>query len=194
MTTNVVTPANLVQGPADVYAGGFGATEPADSAVATAPGAGWTGVGGTQGGVTAEIDNTYDQLTVDQLVDPVGARLTKRQIQVTLKLAEATLENLNLVLNNLLTMGSGTGYATADLQTTTSATQPTYAALLIDGWAPALATGAAARRRIIVRKVLSQAKVQFSYQMQNNNVYDCTLTAFYVSQSISPIHIVDQTA
>lgn len=191
---NTITPGNLVQGPADVYYGAFGTTEPADAAVGTAPGAGWTGIGGTQGGVNFEVDNTYDQQTVDQLIDPVGARLTKRAIQVTFKIAEATLTNLNLAMNSLMTQGSGTGYSTSDPQTTTSATQPTYSALIVDGWAPALAGGGAARRRVIVRKVLSQAKVQLTYNMTGNAVYDITWTAYYVSPSIPPFHVVDATS
>lgn len=194
MPANVISPANIVQGPADLYTGTFGVTEPTDTNVNVVPGAGWTGIGGTQGGVNFEVDNTYDQITVDQLIDPVGARLTKRQIQVTFKLAEATLANLQLSMNQLMTQGSGANYATSDPQTTTSATQPTYTALLVDGWAPTLASGAAARRRLIVRKALSQAKVQFAYTLQNNAVYDITFTAYYVSPSISPFHITDQTA
>lgn len=191
-----VTPANLTQGPATVYYGAFGTTEPADSngGVTGAPGAGWTDIGATQGGVTVEVDNTYTEQVVDQLVDPVGARLTKRVIQVTFKVAETTLTNLNTAMNSLMTQASGSGYATADPQTTTSATQPTYTALIIDGWAPTLSSGAAARRRIIVRKLLSQVKTQLSYNMQSNAVYDLTWTAFYVSPSIAPFHIIDATA
>lgn len=191
-----ITAVNICQGPATVYYGAFGATEPADSnaGVTGAPGAGWTDIGGTQGGVVFELDNTYDQITVDQLIDPIGARLTKRMIQVTFKVAETTLNNLNVAVNNLMTQASGTGYATADPQTTTSATQPTYSALIIDGWAPTLSSGSAARRRIIVRKVLSQAKIQMTYNMATNNQYDLTWTAYYVSSSISPFHVIDATA
>ncbi len=195
MSANVITPGNLTQGPADLYIAVFGTTEPADSSggVTSAPGAGWTGLGGTQKGVHFEVDSTYDQQVVDQLVDPVGARLTKRAISITTSLAETTLTNLNNALNSLLTQGSGSGYATGDLQTTTSATQPTYAALIIDGWAPLLSSGAAARRRIIVRKVLSQTKAVLNYDMPDNVTYDCTWTAYYVSASIPPFHIIEAT-
>lgn len=189
-----VTPGNLVQGPATLYTGAFGVTEPTDANVTSAPGAGWTDVGATTGGVHFEIDSTYTDQKVDQLVDPAGARLTARKITVQTKLAEATLTNLNLAMNSLITSGAGAGYATADPQTTTSATQPTYAALCIDGWAPVLASGAAARRRVIVRKVLSVAKAQLTYDMTNQAVYDVTFTAYYVSPSIAPFHIVDQSA
>lgn len=190
-----VTPANLVQGPATVWTGSYGTSAPADSAVTSAPGAGWADVGGTQGGVMSEVDNTYTQQVVDQLVDPVGARLTKRAISVTTQLAEATLANLQLITNQLVTLGVQSGYTTADLQTTTSATQPAYTTLIIDGWAPTAGTSEiACRRRVIVWKVLAQAKVSLAYEMEKNAVYNVTWVAYYVSPSISPIHYVDQTS
>jgi hypothetical protein len=189
-----ITPGNLVQGPATLYWGAFGAAEPADSAVGTDPGVAWTDVGGTTGGVTFEVDTTYADLTVDQLIDPVGARLTKRAITLSTKLSELTMSNLNLAMNSLATITPGTGFTAMDPQTTTSATQPTYSALLLDGWAPALAAGGAARRRVIVRKVLSAAKITLTYDMTNQAVYELTWTAYFVSPSIPPFHIIDQTA
>lgn len=192
-----VTPANITQGPATVYTAAFGSTEPADSnaAIINPPAAPWTDIGGTQGGVVFEVDNTYTAQDVDQLVDPVGARLTKRAMTCTFKIAETTLNNLNVAaMNSLMTPSSGVGYTTSDPQTTTSATQPTYIALILDAWAPTLPTGAAARRRIILRKCLSQAKIQFAYNMQNNAVFEVVFTLYYVSSSISPFHVAEQTA
>jgi hypothetical protein len=191
-----VTPTNIVQGPATLYWGTFGTTEPADSnaGVIAAPGGGWTDFGGTQGGVGLEVDSTYGKINVDQLVDPVGARLTARMITVTATLVEATLNNLYQVMNGQAVQSSGTGYATLDPTTTTSATQPTYSGLIIDGWAPTLSSGAAARRRLIVRKVLSEAKVSEKYTLTDQVQYAVTWTAYYVSPSIAPFHIIDQTA
>ena len=191
-----LTPYNLTQGAATVYTGAFGTTEPADSAVASTPGAGWTDVGITADGTSTllEIDLTYGDQGADQLVDAVGARLTKRTVQVTLSLAETTLTNLQLALNQMATIGVNTGYSTLDPITATSATQPTYTALLIDGWAPTLSTGAAARRRIIVRKALTASKIALEYEKSKAAVYACTFTAYYISSSIGLFHIADQTA
>lgn len=180
--------------------GAFGATEPLDSAitpngVTTPPSsANWTYAGGTDGGVSFEIDTTYVDLQVDQVIMNVGARLTDMKMMVTTKLAEMTLSNLNSVLNSISTTGSGSGYSTLDVPVGSAATQPTYAALIIDGWGPTLNTGLPARRRIIVRKVLSQVKVAMMYDKKGQAAYDVTWNAFFVSSSIAPIHITDQTA
>lgn len=190
-----INPSNLVQGPAILWFGAFGAVEPLDTAIGTAPNpAVWTDSGATQGGVTWELDDTMEDQVVDQVPMPVGARLTKRALTVTAKLAEASLNNLALAMNHAVTQGSGTGYATLDPVETTSATQPTYTALIVDGWAPLLSSGAAARRRLIVRKTLSQPKIQLAYAMSGNGVYDVTWTGYYVSSSIVAFHTVDQTA
>ncbi|GAB2695894.1 phage tail tube protein [Kitasatospora kifunensis] len=193
-----VNAANLVLGPARLYVAPFGSTEPLDSAVTpngptNPPSSPWTDVGGTDGGVTFETDNTYTDLQVDQLTMMVGSRLTAMKMTVTAKLSEMTLTNLNAALNNISTLSVQTGYTTMDIPVGTSSTQPAYAALLIDGWAPTLATGAPALRRIIVRKVLSQVKASLSYDKKTQQSLDCTFTAYYVSGSIAPVHIVDQT-
>jgi hypothetical protein len=194
-----VNAANLVLGPARLYVAPFGSSEPADSAVtpngpSTPPSSPWTDVGGTDGGVTFETDNTYTDLSVDQIIMNVGARLTEMKMTVTSKLSEMTLANLQTSLNNIGTTGSGSGYATLDIPVSSAATQPTYAALIIDGWAPMLSSGAPALRRVIVRKVLSQVKASLAYDKKTQQALDVTFTAYYVSNSITPVHIVDQQA
>lgn len=195
-----ITVNNLVLGPAHLYVGAFGSTEPADSAVtpsgtstppATPP---WYDVGGTDGGVTFEADTTYTDLQVDQVIMPVGARLTGLAMQVTTKMSEMTLTNLQTALNSITTTSSGSGYETSDIVVGTAATQPTYAALIIDGWAPMLSTGQPALRRVIVRKVLSKAKVQFMFDKKTQQSLDVTLDAYYVSSSVNPVHVIDQQA
>jgi hypothetical protein len=194
-----INAGNLVVGPARLYVAPFGSTEPADSAVtpngpSNPPGAPWTDVGGTDGGVTFEVDNTYTDLQVDQLTMMVGARLTEMKITVTAKLSEMTLGNLNLALNSISTIGSGTGYSTLDIPVGSTSTQPAYAALMIDGWAPTLASSNPALRRVIVRKVLSEVKASLVYDKKTQQGLACTFTAYYVSSTIAPVHLVDQTA
>jgi hypothetical protein len=195
-----VNPNNICQGPAVVYWNAFGAAEPPDTnAAVTQPpyitgSSAYTDLGGTTGGVTFQVSHTYGDIKVDQLVDPVGARLTGRTIQVTFGLLEATMQNLYLALNQVANQNILTGVSTLDPITTSSATQPTYISLIVDGWAPTLGTGIAARRRIIVRKVLNDVKATAKYDMTNQVTWDCTFTAFYVSSTISPFHIQDQTA
>lgn len=194
-----VTEANLVLGPARLYVAALGSTEPADSTVTpngptTPPSSPWVDVGGTDGGVTFEVDTTYTDLAVDQIIMNVGARLTEMKMSVTAKLSEMTLANLTTALNSITSTGSGSGYTTADITVTSAASQPTYAALIIDGWAPRLSTGVAALRRVIVRKVLSQAKVMLAYDKKTQQGYECTFNAYFVSNSINPVHVIDQVA
>ena len=195
-----VNPQNLVLGPCQLYMSLFGAAEPADSAitpngVTTPPNSSvWTDAGGTSGGVTLGIDGTLTNLTVDQIIMDVGARLTGLAATVATKMAEMSLANLNAALNFIMTIGGGSGYATADLQVGSAATQPLYAALIVDGWAPTLNTGAPARRRAIVRKVLATPKISLNYDKSTQQSNDVSWSAFYVSPSVSPVHIVDQLA
>ena len=180
-----------------MYAGAFGTTEPTDASITPSPGppgAGWSDVGGTDGGVLFEIDGTYTDLQVDQIIMKVGARLTDLNAMVTTQLSEMTLANINLAMNSIMSLGSGSGYATADLNVTSAASQPTYAALIIDGWAPTLSTGASARRRVIVRKVLSTPKVKLTADRKTQQAVETSLNTYFVSNSIVPVHIVDQQA
>ena len=187
-------------GPARLYVGGFGATEPLDSAVTpngymTPPNPSiWTDVGGTDGGVTVEIDSTYTGLSVDQIIMEVGARLTELKMSVTAKLSELTLANMNFALNQVATIAVNTGYSTLDIPVGSSATQPTYAAIIVDGWAPYTSGGTPALRRVIVRKVLSQTKIGLAYDKKTQQAFDCAWQAYYVSSSITPYHQIDETS
>lgn len=189
-----VTVSNLILGPGTMYTGAFGAVEPLDSAVNLAPAtSSWTDVGGTLNGLAISIDQQYTELTVDQLVDSIGRRLTKREFAITTQLAEPTLANLSIALNgSTQTSGaitSGGTYQTAEPLFATSATQPTYIAMLIDGYAPQ-----SFRRRAIFRRVLSTAKVDTSMDKAKQTVFTVTFNGHYVSSAISPIHVVDQVS
>lgn len=182
------TVTNLIQGPATLYIGAFGAAEPEDTAVATPPvSPAWKDCGGTSGGLTLSINQTYSQLSVDQIVDTPESRLTGRVITVATSLAEGTLTNLKTVLNG----GTVTDDAVAHTQTydpdiADSATQPDYAAIIFDGWAPALL-----RRRVVVRKVLSTAEVGIAYTKDGQTLFPVTFTAHYVDSTTPLFHVCD---
>lgn len=185
-----VTATNIVQGPATMYTGAFGAIEPLDTAVNSVPASSaWTDVGGTNDGVKMSIDQTYVELEVDQIVDRVGSRLTKRDFTISTTLAEPTLTNLSLVLNGG-TAASGSGYSSFEPSFASSATQPTYKALLFDGWAPG---NGEFTRRAIVRKVLSVKATELAYTKDKMTVFAAEFAGHYVSASIAPLHVVDET-
>jgi hypothetical protein len=185
-----VTTTNLVQGPATVYYGDYGAVEPEDSSVGSAPaGSAWTDLGGTSDGVTITIEQEYSELTVDQLVDRVESRITGRTMKVATNLAEATLTNLSYAINGG-TSASGSGWASLDPDTSASATQPTYFALIVDGYAP----GTDKRRRFILRRGLNvSGSVEMAYKKDGQTLIPIEVTAHYVSSSVTPFHIVDET-
>lgn len=193
MAQNVVTVINLVQGPADLYVGAFGAAEPTDALVNTAPAtSSWTGIGGTMGGVNITVNQTFSALTVDQLVDTPATRLTARDFQVKTTMAEPTLINLGIAFNDV-TATSAAGWSAIEPQATVSAVTPTYRALIVDGQAPGSATDAF-NRRIIVRKAVSMDNVTYDYAKETQAGVPVTFRGHYVSTAILPWHIVDQTS
>lgn len=181
-----VTSTNLILGPASLYYGEVGATEPSN--IATAPASGdWTDVGGTLDGVNIAINAEYTEMMVDQIVDRVGSRLTSRAPAVETNLAEGTLTNLAWAMNNSAPVtGSGSTHI-LELDQTDSGEEPLYKALIIDGRAPG-----GKRRRIIIRKTLSTENVEFAYKKDEQTVFAATFTGHYVSSSIKPIKIIDQ--
>jgi hypothetical protein len=188
-----VTVSNLIMGPGTLYYGTFGAAEPADAQINTTPAASaWTDTGATDGGLAISVAQTLTMLACDQVIDTVGRRLTARDITLTTSLAEPTLANLALSLNS--TIGAtGANYATYEpAYSGPSASQLPYNALIVDGFAPAVVANA--RRRIVMRRVLSDTKVDFSYDKAKQTLLSVTFAAHYVSNSIAPIHICDQTA
>lgn len=194
----MINPQNIVMGPAFVYWAPYGSTEPAYGALTSPPSSAvWTDVGGIADGtsVLLEIEHSLTDLAVEQLIDRVGARVTKRVIQLTAALNEATLQNMNLAMNQLLTISPGSGYTVADLQTGITSVQPQYMALIIDGYAPTTGTAEiACRRRAILRKALSSSKVDLESEKTKQTIYNTTWSVFWVSSSISPVEIIDQTA
>lgn len=189
-----VTVTNLVQGPATLYTGAFGATEPAETAVGIAAdpgGPAWTDMGGTDGGVDMEVAQTFSELEVDQVIDRVGSRATKRDMSVKTSLAEPTLENWAVAMN-AGSVTSATGVKTLDPVSDTSITQPNYRALLLDAWAAGVKANGSPRRRILVRKVLSTAGIGSSYTKEKKTLIPITWMAHYVTSSIKPFRIVDE--
>jgi len=180
--------SNLIMGPGTLYEAPFGSTEPADTAVATAPASPWADLGGTSDGVQLAVNQEYTPLTVDQVVDTVGRRLTSREFTIATNLAEPTLDNLAIALNAAdATVTSGAGFRKLTPTNDTSASQPVYRALMFDGFAPEGLT-----RRVIGRRMLSTGNVEFAYSKADQTVFTVTFAGHYVSDSIAPYVVVDE--
>lgn len=184
-----VDTTNLIQGPGTLYKGAFGATEPTDTAVnAVPPASSWTDMGGTQDGVKLTVDQTYSELEVDQITLRVGSRLTKQDFMIETSLAEATLTNLSISLNGG-TSASGSGYESFEPNVTSSATQPNYFAVILDGYAPEQL-----RRRIIGRRMLNTESSELAYTKDKQTLIPVKFAGHYVSSVIAPFHITDQVS
>ena len=191
-----ITPLNICMGPANLYWGPFGSVEPTYLNLTSTPASPWTDVGAIADGtsVLLEVDQTYTEISAEQTIDPLGARLTKRTIQVTASLEEVTLNNMTLAMNQLANTSVQTAYSVLDPVTGSAQSQPVYTALIIDGWAPtAGTTETSCRRRIVIRKCLSNSKVDIEYEKSKPSIFACVWTAYYVSGTIAPFEITDQT-
>jgi hypothetical protein len=184
-----VTPGNLAMGPGTLYVGAYGAVEPDDGAVSAAPSSAvWTDVGATMGGISLVVTAEYKKLDVDQLPMSPESRRTSLTVQVKTKMAEVTLENLKYALNAAdgdVSSGSGYSKYTPDLDD--SSASPTYRAVIFDGLGPG-----GKNRRVIVRKVLSQASIEASASKEDQQSFEVTLDAHYVSSAIKPYAIIDE--
>jgi len=186
-----VTVTNLIQGPADMYHGWFDtATEPASSAVNTAPpvSAGWTDVGGTLDGVSLEVAIDWSELAVDQLVDVPGRRMTKRDMMVKTQMAEGTLTNLTRSMNGG-TSATGTGWASYEPNMDNSAVDPEYSAIIVNGIADN-----SRRRQIIARRTLQTENLEAAYKKDEQWVIPGSFSTHYVSSIIPPFKITDATS
>jgi hypothetical protein len=177
-----VTSTNLIQGPATLYQAAFGTAEPVS--VATVPAAPWVDLGGTQGGIELMTTDTYSVLDVDQIIYEVERRRTKRVVHFKTILAEATLTNLAIALNNTAPTA---GVFTPDDGLV--AFNPPYGAVILDGIAPG-----GFKRRLILRKVLSTDVVGMAYKKDGQTLVPVTFTAHWISSSIRPYVATDATS
>lgn len=189
---------NLTMGVGYLYIAAFGATEPADGQVHAVPASGtWTNLGYTKEGVTLSFEQEYQELEVDQLADVPGSRLIKRVMTIQTNLAETTLENFQRALNtdgtltqNASSAGTGSsGTDTFEPGDALPSTAPTYQALIFDGIAP---NGLV--RRVIARRCLQVGSFESSYTKDGETIFPVEFKLHYVSSSIKPYKIVDQTA
>ncbi len=185
-----VVTTNLIQGQGWLYHAPFGTAEPADTAFATVPDdADWTEVGGTKDGVNLKVAEEWAAMEVDQIVDVPGRRRTKREFMIETNIAEGTLENLKLAMNGGTIAAAGTA-ATAHRTLTPdyadAATQPNYAALILDGYAPEGNV-----RRVVGRKMLSIEGTEFAYNKAEMTVLKVSFAGHYVSKTIAPFKVVD---
>jgi hypothetical protein len=197
--TNGFEPGNLVMGPARLYIYRFAfdptlVYEPALTDVNIAPAASaWYDTGLTLGGSNVSVEPTWTPLVADQLVDKLGARMTDRDIKATVNFAEMTRPNLAYAWN--MTAGpTGANYSVSDLNAGQSASRAPYRTLLIDGVGPDTPAGVSLKRRAILRKALPSGNTALNWAKADQQVLASEFQTYFVSESVSPIRIIDQTS
>jgi len=186
-----VTVTNLTLGPGELFRGEFGAAEPTDTEIntdmsAVASAADWADMGGTQGGITLELNQEYTELEVDQVVDIPGRRLTKREFKINSNLAEPTLENFQLAANGG-TITEAAGSRAYEPSMDDSGDTPTYSALVFDGYGPN-----SLKRRVIARRVLNVASVGQEYMKDSQTLFPVEFSCHYVTKAIRPFRYIDE--
>lgn len=112
-------------GPGTLYTAPLGSTEPTD--LATAWDAAWIELGYTDQGSTFTFNQTFEDVTVEEELDPLKTMQTARQVLIAFALAELTATNMQRALNGG-TITSGTGIVTFEPPTVGEATE------LMLGW------------------------------------------------------------
>lgn len=186
----------VIMGAGTMYNGLFQATEPLDQAVNTTPQASaWTNTGFTNDGITITLNQEFATMTVDQISDIIGRKMTQRDVQVQANLAEATLENLTLGLNSgTIATGTGAGVNFKTYVPVFNGTelQPTYFAIIFDGFAPANAAGVVKRRRFVLRKCLSIDNIEVAYKKGDMTLVPVTIGCHYIDTVTAPFRIIDE--
>lgn len=179
MAVNVV---NLLQGPVEVLHAVTGAVEPANAAAA--PAVAWADIGGTDGGVTATLQQNYSPMMVDQVAMKVDARLQEQIAGVTMNAAEVTIQNLQRALN----------LAVVDLATklewggdSVVNASPLFSAIMLRGEAPG-----GGPRLVIMRRTLAGGEIGMAFQKDAKTMLPLSWDAYYISQSIRSV-VIDDT-
>lgn len=90
-------PSAVRVGPGTLYIAPIGSTEPTD--LATAWDAAWVELGYTDAGSEIVIDQTFEDVTVMEELEPIEIAQTARQVTVNFALAEMTATNIQRAMN-----------------------------------------------------------------------------------------------
>lgn len=177
-----VTPSQLMMGPVEIRLGIFGLAEPPDAQ--TAPAAGWVDAGGTMGGATLTMGQTYTPLVADQIGLAAGGQLTAQEATVATQFAEPTLEVFRAALNQLSDSAEDElEWGGEDITNS----EPNYQAVMLRGRKPG-----GGPRMWVVRRCLSTEGIGVPFQKEGQTVVPVTFSAYYVSKTVRSVRISDK--
>jgi hypothetical protein len=127
-----VKPYEIVAGPAKVYAAPVGTDFPAIADAEDAFGTQWIRLGQTDGGVKAAHTQTVVELKTDQVTAPVKAVRSDEGLEISFSLAELTLENYAVSLNQAVS-GPQSGGGDKTVRLYRGGSQVETVALLVRG-------------------------------------------------------------
>jgi len=163
------SPFQIVAGPANVYLAVAGTAFPAVNA---APGAGWTDMGMTEGGVTVRHMQNIEVITTDQYTAGVKGIRTEEGLEVEFALAETTLERYAWALNNATVTAAAGPPAIKEIPLYRGV-DVTRHALLVRGPSPY----GNFNSQYQVPVVIQTAEPEVSFVKDDKTVLNCTFTA-----------------
>jgi hypothetical protein len=190
------TATNIIAGPATLWRAAFGATEPLDTAVASAIGAPFEDMGGTDDGVTLNAETEWFRKRMDQTLMAPGSVPTSLEMSVATNLTEGTLENLaayfNIAEADIDSGGTGgTAWRALDVGNMNPGDEPAYSAIIMRG--RGVGNGGK-MRNFILRKCLSIESLEAAYKKDDQWLLPVTFGLHWVSESIAPMRIVDDAS
>jgi len=162
------SPFSIIAGPASVYIAPVATAFPD---INTTPGASWTYLGFTDGGVKVKHSQKVELLMADQDTAPIKAIRSEEGLEVSFDLAQLTLENYRYAMNNAtVTTGSGPAVKRIDLYLGGDVAQH---ALLVRGYSAYAAFSSQYQVPIVVQT--EEPEVDFT--RTDKSVLKCVFTA-----------------
>lgn len=155
--------ANVIAGSGTLYLAAAGTSLPVLTSLPITWPAGFVASGYTDDGIDFAYTPTFKDILVDEELGPVQTILTAEKLEISLKMAETTLLNLQkAIAGSSMTL-------TSTLSTLYLGSPNTTQEWILGFQGPAPGTGAT--RAIIVYRVKAKAAVQFKYQRKDKIVY-----------------------
>lgn len=174
---------NILAGPVQVIQCALNANEPDEDDFVSFDysAADYRDCGGSNGGVSMVIAQSFGKVTADQTVDIIASLADERSVTAELSLLETTLKNLKMANNggDIVTGDEGSKFEPI---TNTVEVPPDYSKLILRG------TSAVSGKKgvLVLRRVLVTSDVAFKFEKVNATMLGITLTSHYVDANTPP--------
>lgn len=159
--------ANVISGPAQLFLAPAGTAVPTlTGTTANFPSPTWSNPGYTDKGIEFDYTATDKDIEVDEVTSPVDVLITKEKVEVTVVLAETTLQNLYFCISG------GVLVSATDL-TIGGAVRPNEFLLAIQGPAPSTN----ATRQILIYRCMPKGNPKIHYQRKDKLMFACKFDA-----------------